>query len=200
MTVVLVSPHVGLHVSCELRLQTERLQADVTLVRFVLDVDPAVDVQVRQVSEAFVADVAFEGSVPRVQRRVAVQSGDGEERLPAVRALVDLLVGLKVLLQFVNGLEPLPAHAAHALWLVRVLPGVFNEAAEETVPHAAHFTRRPAFLHQLPVHVAAFGSALPRLRQPLLRVGLPVVFVFVLTAADVGFIVSFLYLHVMLLR
>ena len=89
---VLVSTRVQLPVGSELSLQAERLRAELALVRFVGHVHPAVNAQAGQVGEGFVADVAGEGSVSCVQRGVAVQAGDGEERLAAVRAVVSLLI------------------------------------------------------------------------------------------------------------
>lgn len=81
---VLVSACVYFPVRSELRLQTERLRAKVTLVWFIRHVDPAVNTQAGGVGEGFVADVTCERSVSRVESGVAVEASDGEERLSTI--------------------------------------------------------------------------------------------------------------------
>lgn len=68
-------------------------------------------VEVRRLVEAFPADVAAEGLLPRVDAVVSLQHADRGEALPAHRAAVRLLLGVPahVDLQLAGEAEALPA-------------------------------------------------------------------------------------------
>lgn len=138
VAVVLVLAGVRLLVRRELRLQAERLGADVALVGLVRHVDPAVNAQGGQVCKGFAAVAAPEGPVAGVQGGVVVEAGEGQEGLPAVRAVVGLLVRLQVIFQLLRSFLLFPTNAANARRLVRVAPGVFDQAAQYAVPDPAH--------------------------------------------------------------
>lgn len=196
---VLVSPRVHFAVRPELRLQTERLGAEVTLVRFVRHVDPAVDAQAGHVREGFVANVACERPVSRVQSGVAVEAGDGEERLAAVRTVEGFLVLFKMSLQLLRRWETLSAHSTDTLRVFRVTPGVFDQAAQHPVPDSTDFTGRFALLHN-----KGFGPSPHRLLhlwRPQLRIWLPLVVPATRLALHLALsgIVSFSRLRVLLL-
>lgn len=89
---------VQLFVGYEVRFQAECLEADVTLVWLVLHMQPLVVVQGGHVGEGFTADAAFEPTLSGVLGLVEVEALDGDERLAAVLAAVDLLVVSKMLL------------------------------------------------------------------------------------------------------
>jgi len=74
-------------------------------------VQPEVCVEVRRLVEAFPADVAAEGLLPRVDPVVPLEHADRGEALPAHRAAVRLLLGVPahVHLQLAGKAEALPA-------------------------------------------------------------------------------------------
>lgn len=131
---------VQLLVRYEMRLQTERFEADVALVGFFVHVVPLVVAQRGHVGEGFAANVTFELTLPFVLRHVKVETLDGDERLAAVLAAVDVLVVSEMLLQLVRGLELLSTSAADALRVPDVTPDVADQTPQLSVPGATNFT------------------------------------------------------------
>lgn len=182
----------------ELRLQAKRLLTNVAFVRFIFHVDPAVVLQGRDGAEGSVAHGTSERAASRVPSNVTLESKGGDESLPAVWTVVDVLVNFKVLLQLLQRLKLHPADATNVVLLVHVSPGVDNQTPQLPVPGATHLTGQLTPTVGFPFPARPFGAPQFTSRLPVVTLVLRLLSLVAGVHRDLTFFL--LYLQVLLVR